>query len=189
LAVCYRFANERFWWACLWQPAALRQRARERRPHSRCSSALADRAVMDEPRPLPLPHKSRSTSCSETAPVETATTSARWLDVQKHKPLPTRGVTTAVRSAHQARPLRPACRSWKGAVGQPAPAFPANRRNRSRAPVLRRRKRLRRPSVKKIAVRKTGDASWTVPLAFRVLLAGILVENTGSTISDPIATQ
>jgi hypothetical protein len=143
LAVCYRFANERFWWACLWQPAALRQRARERRPHSRCSSALAERAVMDEPRPLPLPHKSRSTSCSETAPVETATTSARWLDVQKHKPLPTRGVTTAVRSAHQARPLRPACRSWKGAVGQPAPAFPANRRNRSRAPVLRRRKRLR----------------------------------------------
>jgi hypothetical protein len=152
------------------------------------SSALADRAVMDEPRRLPPPHKSRSTSCSQTAPVEPAT-SARWLDVQKHRPLPTRGVTTAVRSPRQAGPLRPACYFWKGAGGQPAPGFSANRRDRSPVPALRRRKRLCRPSVKKIAVRKTGDASWAVPLAFRVLLTGILVENTGSTISDPIAKQ
>ena len=127
------------------------------------SSALADRGVMDEPRRLPLRHKSRSTSGSQMAPVEPATTSARWLDVPKHKPLPTRGVTTAVWNPHQAGPLRPACCSWKGAVGQPATAFPANRRNRSRAPVLRRRKHLCRPSVKKIAGRETRDASWTVP--------------------------
>jgi hypothetical protein len=152
------------------------------------SSALADRVVMDEPRQLPLPHKSRSTSCSQTAPVEPAA-SAKWLDVQNHKPLPTRGVASAARSAHRAGPLRPACCSWKGAVGQPAPGFSANRRDRSPVPSLHRRKRLCRPSVKKIAVRKTGDASWAVPLAFRVLLAGILDENTGSTISDPIATQ
>ena len=129
------------------------------------SSALADRGVMDEPRRrrLPLRHKSRSTSGSQTAPVEPATTSARWLDVLKHKPLPTRGVTTAVWNPHQAGPLRPACCSWKGAVGQPATAFPANRRNRSWAPVLRRRKHLCRRSVKKIAGRETRDASWTVP--------------------------
>jgi hypothetical protein len=124
---------------------------------------LADRGVMDEPRRLPLRHKRRSTSCSQTAPVEPATTSARWLDVLKHKPLPTRGVTTAVWNPHQAGPLRPACCSWKGAVGQPATVFPANRRNRSWAPVLRRRKHLCRPSVKKIAGRETRDASWTVP--------------------------
>jgi hypothetical protein len=143
------------------------------------SSAPADGALMDEPRRLPLPHTSRSTSCSQTAPLEPAT-SARCWDVVKHKPLPTRGVTTAVRSAHQARPLRPACCSWKGAGGQPA--FPANRRNRRWAPTPRRRKHRCRPSAKKIAVRKTGDASWAVPLAFRVLLAGILVENTGCSI-------
>jgi hypothetical protein len=100
MAVCYRFANQRSWWACLWQPAALRQRAREHLP-SRWLIRAADQAVMDEPRRLPLPHKSRSTSCSQTAPVEPAT-SARWLDVQNHKPPPTREVTTAVRSPHQA---------------------------------------------------------------------------------------
>jgi hypothetical protein len=127
------------------------------------SSGLADRAVMDEPRRLPLPHKSRSTSCSQAAPAETATTSARWLDVLKHKPLPTREVTTAVPRAHQAGPLRPACCSWRGAFVLPTTAFPANRRDRSRAPVLRRRKHLCRPSAKKIAFRKTRDASWTVP--------------------------
>jgi hypothetical protein len=51
------------------------------------SSALGDRDVMDEPRRPPLRHKSRSTSCSQAAPVEPATALARWLDVLKHKPL------------------------------------------------------------------------------------------------------
>jgi hypothetical protein len=125
-------------------------------------SARTDRVVMDEPRRLPLPHTNRSTSCSQTGPVEPAT-SARWLDVQKHKPLPMRGVTTAVRSPHQAGSLRPACCFWKGAGRQQAaPGFSA-RRDRSPVPALRRRKPLCRPSLKKIAVRKTGGASWTVP--------------------------
>ncbi len=135
---------------------------------------------MDEPRRRQLPRKSRSTNCSEATPGWEAMPSAGWLHVQTHRLTPTRVVTTAVRGAHLAGLLRPACCAWKNPLVQPAPGFPANRRGRSRASVRHRRKHRSRPSAKKIAVRKTRDASLDCPkIAFGVLLAGILVENTG----------
>ena len=117
---------------------------------STCTGASPAFPIVHPPRPIELSWMSRAGSRSDIKAgprlarrrhrFRTATTSAGWLDVLKHKPLPTRGVTTAVRSAHPARPLRPACCSWKGAVGRSATAFPANRWDQSWAPVLRRLK-------------------------------------------------
>jgi hypothetical protein len=101
------------------------------------------------------PRASQSRYCSTAARGGEPTNLAGWLDARRHRLLLTRGAATAALR-------KPAYCFGDGAVGQPMTASPTSHRDRNAPSRLHLQKRHCRPSAKKIAVRRTFDASWTV---------------------------